>query len=86
MDEYINRNQILDEINGEERPDGNGVYDYYSRIFDIIDTAPSADVVPVIHGEWCGTVCSACGTSVSFYYDCNYCPICGAKMDGDDNG
>ena len=33
------------------------------------------------HGEWNGTVCSACGESTSFYYDCNFCPMCGAKMD-----
>lgn len=46
----------------------------------------ATDVAPVIHGKWMGTVCTACGTSVSFYFDCNYCPVCGAKMDGDDNG
>lgn len=34
------------------------------------------------HGEWRGTVCSCCGESTSFYYDCNYCPCCGAIMDG----
>lgn len=34
------------------------------------------------HGTWCGTVCSACGESVSWFYDCEYCPMCGAEMDG----
>lgn len=34
-----------------------------------------------VRGEWCGSVCSACGESTSFWYDCNYCPHCGAKMD-----
>lgn len=34
------------------------------------------------HGEWLGTVCSCCGESTSFYYDCTYCPHCGAEMDG----
>lgn len=33
------------------------------------------------HGEWFGTVCSACGESTSFSYDCKYCPNCGAKME-----
>ena len=33
------------------------------------------------HGRWMGTVCSACGGSTSYYYDCDYCPHCGAKMD-----
>ena len=32
------------------------------------------------HGEWFGTVCTNCGESTSFYYDCNYCPQCGADM------
>ena len=43
-----------------------------------------ADEQPVVHGQWFGTVCTACGESTSFYYDCNYCPHCGAKMDGED--
>ncbi len=42
---------------------------------------PAADVAPVVHGRWFGTVCTACGESTSFYYDCAYCPNCGAKMD-----
>ena len=32
-------------------------------------------------GEWMGTVCSVCGKSVANYYDCDYCPKCGARMD-----
>lgn len=59
---------------------------------------PSADVVEVVHGRWehpCFDVsdywrCSACGEEWFFEYDpteaetkVNYCPNCGAKMDGD---
>jgi len=33
------------------------------------------------HAKWFGTVCSACGESTSWNYDCEYCPHCGAKMD-----
>ena len=36
----------------------------------------------VKHGEWCGTVCSACGASTANGFDYEYCPHCGAKMDG----
>lgn len=32
------------------------------------------------HGKWMGSVCSECGNSTSFYYDCDYCPNCGADM------
>ena len=42
-----------------------------------IDEAPTVERP---HGEWFGTVCTNCGESTSFYYDCNYCPQCGADM------
>ena len=50
-----------------------------------INKIPAADVAPVVHGRWAGTVCTACGESTSFYYDCNYCPWCGAKMDEEEH-
>lgn len=37
----------------------------------------------VKHGWWAGTVCTACGESTSDYYNCNFCPRCGAEMDGE---
>ncbi|MBQ8066760.1 MAG: hypothetical protein IJ201_00255 [Solobacterium sp.] len=42
------------------------------------------DAEPMRHGKWMGTVCTACGESTSFYYDCDYCPHCGARMDADE--
>ena len=48
----------------------------------------AADVAPVRHGRWkrygknLGE-CSECGEIVSVRS--NYCPNCGAKMDGDDH-
>lgn len=60
---------------------------------DLVDTfaeIPSADVASVVHGHWkinCDgyyPYCSEC------LYEpeelSNYCPNCGAKMDGDKNG
>ena len=44
----------------------------------IINGTPTIEERP--HGEWFGTVCTNCGESTSFYYDCNYCPQCGADM------
>ena len=46
-----------------------------------------ADVAPVRHGRWINhgwsTVCSECGEDDAFAKR-NYCPNCGAKMDGDE--
>ena len=47
-----------------------------------LEATPTADVRENVHGRWMGTVCSACGESTSFYYDCDYCPKCGADMRG----
>lgn len=54
--------------------------------------APAADVSPVVHGQkiedgdiGCFWLCSLCGECLP--YGANYCPNCGAKMDGgSDNG
>ena len=64
---------------------------------DYIDSEPAADVAQVRYGRWkaysdCGvTQCSVChgvDSNCSGYYgthivtEQNYCPFCGAKMDG----
>ena len=62
---------------------------------DVLNDAPTADVVEVRHGEWehAGMFddfakCSVCGLiehSLNEVYSrgtYNYCPNCGAKMDG----
>lgn len=53
--------------------------------------APAADVAPVVHGRWmesgpllecqsCGEIYSRLGGNAGKLW--NYCPNCGAKMDG----
>ena len=63
-----------------------------------IETIPAADVVEVRHGEWLPIEheyrnkfervmiadefdCNICGSRLG--YEANYCPNCGAKMDGE---
>lgn len=59
-----------------------------------IDNAPTVDAVEVMHGRWVPTTvpfmnecedCSVCGYRTVWGHRYNYCPRCGAKMDGGDN-
>ena len=60
----------------------------------MIDNAPTVDAVEVVHGRWIpiNTIdkwryqCDQCKHYVDAGTDRNYCPNCGAKMDGDGNG
>ena len=64
---------------------------HIAAAMNAIDEMPAADVAPVRHGYWCKEKrdvlihwhCSAC--KECFYLDkpnAEYCPRCGAKMDG----
>ena len=61
----------------------------------LIKNAPAVDAVPVVHGEWIekpgmpGCLvrykCSVCGETEPLAYKFDYCPHCGATMDGKKN-
>ena len=56
-----------------------------------IENISAADVEPINHGNWVyGEYdiphCSECGNEVMPDKISNYCPNCGAKMDGKDGG
>lgn len=59
----------------------------------VILEAPAVDAVEVVHGQWvydhwCEFKCSVCGeysSSKPYKGKENYCPNCGAKMDGGKN-
>lgn len=60
-----------------------------------ISKLPTVDAVEVVHGQWEQQQglysCSECGKTCPYdvqadtimYWTCNYCPNCGAKMDGE---
>lgn len=83
MADYIDKQAFLDYMKRTDR--------YFSVKFDI-ENFPNADVAPVVHGRWeeasdgDGIVCPFCRTDFcTIIYDTehfNYCPNCGAKMDG----
>ena len=83
MADYIDKQAFLDCMKRTDR--------YFNVKFDI-ENFPDADVAPVQHGRWeeasdgDGIVCPFCRTDFcTIIYDTeyfNYCPNCGAKMDG----
>ena len=64
-----------------------------SCVLELKECVPTADVVEVRHGEWLkgnmptygGYKCSVCREN-TVHYKANYCPNCGAKMDGKGEG
>lgn len=92
--EYIEREVLIDEINRCVNWNTNNEYNIYSDVFNLIDDAPAADVAPVKHGEWTTvdgvSMCSECGyiplydKAIDDFFYSNYCPNCGAIMDGKD--
>lgn len=81
--EYIERGALLKKnMYGNTAPI---LHRTYAEM--LIQSAPVADVVEVVHGEWIKNngerSCMYCGfTYYSIDHDFNYCPHCGAKMDG----
>ena len=88
MAEYIERESIY-KILLMENPFGWNNDD----LAELFREAKAADVAPVRHGRWIekdkydfGTFydCSICGNCIlDNGHSWNYCPNCGARMDGD---
>lgn len=78
MSDYIKREDALIEC-----ANSTGLTMAHFRLLSI----PSADVAPVRHGRWdsdmSGAWCSVCGEYSEGEW--NYCPNCGAKMDGEND-
>ena len=95
MTEYIERKEAIDTV-VETYYDTPDINLNESKLEAALRSVPAADVVPVTHGQcidngangykW-AFVCSLCGYVDGHPFDNrhNFCPNCGAKMDGGDN-
>lgn len=93
----IDANALFEEINRVyvdhyEKSAYKFIHDFFNAMRRRIRRAKTVEAKEVIHGNWqidksfmpFVSTCSECG---SFYdvdgaFDWNYCPYCGAKMDG----
>lgn len=87
--EYIERGELIRTLNDEKIP-------YNADVNYFITNAPAADVVEVRHARWKDNHCTACGmmpmgeeiwdscefAPPKFEFFMDFCPCCGAKMDG----
>ena len=89
MDEYIKRETAVRMVMAAKWGDGSDG----AMAMEIVASAPTADVVPVRHGQWIydkkaqRPYCSVCK---GYFYGAtnspmSYCPNCGTKMDGGDS-
>ena len=92
MAEYIEKAELIKKLCFETAEW------YYSPTIKTIKEFPAADVQPVKHGQWIEhndwIECNVCGFEVNDIYcekrdmtctetSYDYCPKCGARMDGD---
>ena len=93
-DEYISREAAIEEIDKWLDSVGTALVgkglSYYGELIGCIEDARAANVAEVVHGRWIwneeGEIdweqfyrCSNCGDKE--YWESNFCPNCGAKMD-----
>lgn len=87
MNDYINRNTAIDDLK-EILNDPNCPLFISATVYQILESIPSADVRPVVHGEWepGNPICPVCGEDKFKGLDADiwadwqppFCPNCGA--------
>ena len=97
MDDFISREATIKRIKEVYCVGCNSYHGVRCRAcgtgdaIDMIEDAPAADVVPVVHGRWVEyqippiICCSNCDWATGIEEkNFQHCPNCGAKMDGGD--
>ena len=90
MTEYIERDALLDDISAAVKHRGMGEI-IGKTLMRYVKRQPTADVVPVVHRLWVEHLdemeCSVCKRQWNYCDNdtntFNFCPNCGAKMDGE---
>ena len=91
MADYIRREDALFALRKAERGGSMTALTRLERAYAEIQEMPAADVAEVVHGEWetnsdrpDSLICSVCkcGFDMWKHDPHNYCPNCGARMDG----
>lgn len=97
MAEYIEREALLCMVQPDDPSDEKAAITIATAkklIRNIVSRTPASDVAPIRHGRWIDkgeyAVCTECGGRSGTQYDgvepiplmTQFCPNCGAKMDG----
>ena len=94
---YAEDYQAFRRYSGDRKTIDGAKWDECTEIIELIEKQSKADVAPIVHGEWIiqsdeidfakWDQCSECGYQLTYIghakaMGMNYCPGCGAKMDG----
>ena len=91
MAEYIEREALDKALTVAAANDKDKNRRTWAKAICVLHDLPAADVVPVVHGRWLCVdtdteqffLCNRCKKKE--FWESNYCPNCGARMDGDDD-
>ena len=96
MADYIRREDALFALRKAERGGSMTALTRLERAYAEIREMPAADVAEVVYGKWenGNPICPVCGENKFKDLDADiwcdwqpdFCPNCGAKMDGGSNG
>ena len=100
MDEYVKRAAIMEFPIRKDHCDKERANEHFifgiESVLEYVENLPAADVAPVVHGHfvhdgprfahgvdwWHCSNCGRLASGVETRFD--YCPWCGARMDGDE--